>query len=70
MNSQNRDDYLGSQIRTARVVARLSQKQLGDELGIPVYRISDIENGHEHVYLADLVKRLCEALGVEYGDGR
>lgn len=68
MNSQNNAAYLGARIRTARVAAKLSQKRLADETGIPVYRISDIEHGMNH-YRYDLVKRLCNALGIEIDHG-
>jgi transcriptional regulator with XRE-family HTH domain len=67
MNDNNSEQRLGVRIWKARIDAKLSQKYLAKETGVPVYRISDIESGMNH-YHGDSVKRLCDTLGIQISD--
>lgn len=58
---------LGRRIRNARLKAKLSQNLLSFRTGVPAYRISDIEHGAD-CYRPDLVKRLCDELGISMKD--
>ena len=65
---------IGAQIRAARDLARLTQKQVAEAAGINVDTLSDMEaRGHEpmtsrhQTVLA--VQRVLEAAGVEFLDG-
>jgi transcriptional regulator with XRE-family HTH domain len=55
------------ELRTARRLARLTQKQLADASGVDTSAISRVENGERDIHdmSYDAVVRLARALGVE-----
>lgn len=54
----------GEEIARARKAAGLTQKQLGDRLGLPQSQISRIERRPDHTTVRTL-KRIAKALGVD-----
>jgi transcriptional regulator with XRE-family HTH domain len=54
----------GRYLRACRRAARLSQRQLANQLGIDFTYVSKLENGHEEPPSADTLRRLAVVLGV------
>lgn len=55
---------LGAQVRDLRLVRRLSQEGLAEELGVSTRYLAGIERGERNLTL-DSVDALAEQLGVE-----
>ena len=60
-----REDF-GKKVEEARIVKRLTQKELADKAGVLQNTISRIENGRFNPGL-DILQRIAEALGMELG---
>ena len=59
---------IGENVKRARVAAGLSQKQLAEKLGVTVMTVSRLERGVvKDVTIANL-RRVAEALGVDWKD--
>lgn len=55
---------LGSDLRSCRQAAGLTQEELADRAGISVYTISNLERGKAHVPRSDTLHRWLDALSV------
>lgn len=60
-----REDF-GKKVEEARIVKRLTQKELADKAGVLQNTISRIENGRFNPGL-DILQRIADALGMELG---
>lgn len=59
----NRFDEIGTLFRNRRLELNLTQKELGDKVGVSKSEISKIENGRGITF--STINKLSEALGVE-----
>jgi transcriptional regulator with XRE-family HTH domain len=60
-------DGVGDRLRSFRTARRLSQRDLGDRVGVTASFLSQLENGRTNASIATL-RRLAEALGVRLSD--
>jgi transcriptional regulator with XRE-family HTH domain len=57
------DKYVGSRVRMRRLMLRMSQEKLGDELGITFQQVQKYENGINRVS-ASRLQAICQILQV------
>jgi transcriptional regulator with XRE-family HTH domain len=60
-------DGVGERLRAFRTARRLSQRDLGDRVGVTASFLSQLENGRTNASIATL-RRLAETLGVRLSD--
>lgn len=58
---------VGIKIRHARAAAGMRQEDLASKASVRRATLSDIENGLTRDPRADVLKRICDALGVDMG---
>ena len=56
--------HLGEEIKRLRVAKELTQQQLADSLGVNQSFVAKLETGSRSGIGADVLYRLCDALGV------
>lgn len=58
----------GERVRDLRLAAFLTQRELAEQVGIKIERLSRLENGRQTGMYRTTLRALAEALGVEPGE--
>ncbi len=66
MKSNEKLDQLSIKIREARTSQQITQKQLADKCGIPVYRITSAENNLGNVPISVIRTIIEKGLGGQF----